>query len=44
MKDCAHSACHCKGDHVGEDGYCSQNCRDQKMEGGKCSCGHPDCQ
>ena len=40
---CKHSACHCTGKHVGKDGYCSASCREKKMQGSKCACGHPDC-
>lgn len=44
MNKCEHEPCHCRGDEVGADGYCSQNCREEKMEAAKCACGHADCQ
>jgi hypothetical protein len=40
---CKHEGCHCQGAEIQADGYCSDNCRHQKMDGGKCGCGHPDC-
>jgi hypothetical protein len=43
MDKCKHDACHCSGNELGADGYCSGACREQKMENGKCACGHPEC-
>ena len=40
---CRHEHCHCTGEEIRPDGYCSDSCRDSRMEGGKCACGHPDC-
>ena len=40
---CKHDACHCSGSEIRGDGYCSDSCRDGKMSGGKCGCGHPEC-
>lgn len=40
---CKHANCRCSGNEVKADGYCSDNCRQQKSSGGKCSCGHRDC-
>jgi hypothetical protein len=42
---CKHDKCHCHGEEVLQDGYCSANCRRGEMnDEGKCACGHPDCQ
>lgn len=38
---CAHPGCHCKVE-PGEK-YCSDSCG-RELNGGPCSCGHPDCQ
>jgi hypothetical protein len=43
MTKCAHDACHCQGNEVQADGYCSPSCREGKTENGRCACGHPDC-
>lgn len=40
---CKHGACHCSGNDVKADGYCSDACKQGKMSAGKCGCGHPDC-
>ena len=40
---CKHEACHCSGTELKTDGYCSDSCREGKMSGEKCACGHPDC-
>jgi hypothetical protein len=40
---CKHDACHCEGNDVQADGYCSDSCRNERMEGGNCACGHPEC-
>ena len=42
-KKCRHEECHCTGDDVRSDGFCSDSCKQGRMEGGKCACGHPDC-
>lgn len=39
---CKHGGCHCTDD-VQADGYCSGSCREGRMEGGRCACGHPPC-
>jgi len=38
---CKHAACKCK--EAKADGYCSDSCKQGKMQGGKCGCGHPSC-
>jgi signal transduction histidine kinase len=43
MTKCAHDPCHCQGNEVQADGYCSPSCREGKAENGRCACGHPDC-
>lgn len=40
---CKHNACHCSGREIRNDGYCSDSCKQGKMQGGKCGCGHPHC-
>ena len=40
---CKHDACHCKGNEAKQDGFCSDSCREGKMNGAKCACGHADC-
>jgi hypothetical protein len=40
---CKHEECRCTGAEVREDGYCSDACREGKMDGGRCACGHPHC-
>jgi hypothetical protein len=42
-KKCAHDACHCTGDDVLPNGYCSESCQTGRMENGRCGCGHPPC-
>jgi hypothetical protein len=42
-KKCQHQQCHCTGNEIRSDGYCSDACRDGKSEDGKCACGHPAC-
>jgi len=41
---CKHEKCQCHGEHVQQDGYCSDTCRQGKTSSnGACECGHPDC-
>ena len=41
---CGHELCHCKGNDVKEDGYCSTECREGRTGGDqRCACGHADC-
>jgi len=40
---CKHEECHCAGNELQADGYCSDSCRNERMESGRCACGHPDC-
>lgn len=42
QKKCAHSECRCR--ETSRNGFCSDACAQGKMAGGKCGCGHPDCQ
>lgn len=42
-QNCKHEACRCHGAEVRSDGYCSDSCREGRMENGRCACGHPDC-
>jgi len=38
---CKHEACKCNNQSQG--GFCSDSCKQSKMNGGKCGCGHGDC-
>jgi hypothetical protein len=38
---CKHEACTCAD--ASKDGHCSDSCKQAKMDGTKCACGHPDC-
>jgi hypothetical protein len=40
---CQHKGCNCSGSDVRPDGYCSDACKQQKMAGGQCTCGHSKC-
>jgi hypothetical protein len=40
---CAHDACHCTGNDIQDNGYCSDSCKAGQMENGACLCGHPAC-
>lgn len=40
---CKHDECHCSGNDVQQNGYCSDSCRQGEMKDGKCGCGHPAC-
>ena len=41
---CKHNNCRCiVQNQAGGDGYCSDSCRQQKMQTGKCACGHTPC-
>jgi hypothetical protein len=41
---CKHDPCRCTGDEIQSDGHCSDSCRNERMENGRCACGHADCQ
>lgn len=43
MQKCKHEGCRCQTDGSRNDGYCSEQCRDQPAVAGKCGCGHSDC-
>jgi len=40
---CKHGPCKCQVSSAQSDGYCSQSCRQQKTNNGKCDCGHAGC-
>jgi hypothetical protein len=41
---CKHEQCHCQGNEVQQDGYCSERCRSgETSSNGKCDCGHASC-
>ena len=40
---CRHQGCQCSGSRVRSDGYCSDDCKNEKSAGNKCGCGHTDC-
>ena len=40
--NCKHQPCKCAD--ASKDGYCSESCKQGKMNGTKCACGHPDCE
>lgn len=40
---CKHALCKCKVSPSQKDGFCTDSCRQSKMAGSKCGCGHPDC-
>jgi hypothetical protein len=40
MNNCKHDGCKCQAQ---ADGFCSDSCRQGKMDGQHCGCGHADC-
>ena len=39
---CKHSGCRCNANQ-GQEGFCSDACKQHRESGGKCQCGHPEC-